>query len=127
MSNKLLVITEIKHPADAKRGNGYHSNTPKFWHQLPQNKIQKDQNIRTAWYNIDLDTWDPGILDVPPTNGGILIGTDTYQMAFKIPSPKPIVMFDYDHPEYLKRLEYCREVNITITIEEIPVDGHWTP
>jgi hypothetical protein len=122
MANKLLVITEIKHPEHVTKGRDPWS--PKFWHQLPQNKTQADHAIRAAWYNIDLESWDPGLLDVASAVDQ-LIGVDTYQIEFKVPSPRPVVMFDYDHPEYLKRLEYCKEVGITISITEVPVDGRW--
>jgi hypothetical protein len=124
MANKLLVISEVKNLSHTPEKQ--HFLAPRFWHQLPQNKNQNDQLIRAAWYNIDLESWDPQLVDEPPSTAEI-IGIDTYCIAFKVPSPKPIVMFDYDHPEYLKRLEYCREVDINITIKEVPVDGRWNP
>ena len=124
MPNKLLVITETKHSDYTTVGP--ESMSPKFWHQLPRNKTHTDQKIRAAWYNIDLDTWNPSILTGPP-NSGQLVGTHSYQIIYKIPSPRPIVMFEQDHPEYLKRQQYCLEVNITITTELINVDGNWTP
>jgi hypothetical protein len=117
--NKLLIIKETKQTEHALE-----IFAPKFWHQLPQNKNQKDQSIRAAWYNIDLDSWNPGILDVPSSTGD-LVGVNTYQIEFKVPSPRPIVMFDHDHPEYLKRLEYCKEVGITVSTTEITVDSYW--
>jgi hypothetical protein len=123
MANKLLVVSEIKQHSDRPLNN-FWSTAPKFWHQLPANKTQTDQLIRSAWYNIDLESWDPQLINETPDISHI-ISLSTFQIEFKIPSPRPIVMFSYDHPEYLKRLEYCRDNNITITIEEVAVDGQW--
>jgi hypothetical protein len=121
MPNKLLVITEFRPKGPPSPTGWFH--LPPFWAQLPKNKNQSDQFIRAAWYNIDLNTWHPEILDTPSCVE--YTDAETFKIEFKIPSPRPIVMFDHDHPEYLERLEYCCDNNITVTVETITVNPYW--
>jgi hypothetical protein len=135
MNKKFLIIE--KRP----------SSSVLFWHQNPEVDAEQDQVVRSAWYNINLDKWDPNITgteDHANTEGltcdeagycvcgpyqNMIVGADTHIFEIKVkPESYPIIPLSEDsdvYKHYQARLDYNAKHNINISFDWVNADDHW--